>query len=152
MICYPSLITSSNVYCCNSSAPAAQCRESARQPPQCLPDTRRCTDATGGGCCPNSLICSPNGCIQIKESSIIGPSSSPQAVSGSESIKSLTAVQTDPATVTVTQIPAATVTMAKEAEVAQKGDGSKQSVILSFCVPYVSAWSLLCVAVLMGMM
>lgn len=149
MRCYPSLLASSNVYCCNSRASTSQCKESIRHPPACLPENQECSSSTGGGCCPKASICSPNGCLQIKDSSILGPSTSHQSTRAA-STKTSISMQTD--RVTVTQIPAATITTAKEAEVVQKGDGSKQTAVLTFCVPYMSAWFLICVAVLMGMM
>jgi hypothetical protein len=144
MTCHTTPFTISGVYCCNSTnsmSANSECQVNIAAPPVCLPDTHICDDATGGGCCPTGLICSPNGCIQIKgPSTIESPPSDPTS--------------TGQSTVTVIESPASTATLAKEAEIAQQEirSGSKDSVDWSFCVPFFSAWLLVCVAGLMGML
>ena len=150
MICHPSKFTPSKIFCCNSTAPESACRESLFHPPKCLSSTIECSAATGGGCCPKGLICSPNGCIQIKQSSIVGLSADHPTASGTDSIKGSTTIMMK--TVTVTQSPASTATLTKEGEICQEGVAVKKSMVFTFRVPYVSASVLVCIAALMGML
>ena len=110
--------------------------------------TTECDRQTGGGCCPQGTICSPNGCIQISGPSII---SSSVAATGASSPTPTLGDGGPTLMKTVTEQPAATATVVKDGEVAQSGV-RKDSVTLSLCLPYAMAWMLVCVAAVMGLL
>jgi hypothetical protein len=120
MACYPTPLTPSNIYCCNSSETELNCDSSWTALPMCLPSYFACLAEEGGGCCPNNTLCSPNGCITT----------------------------TGPAT--VTESPAATATIMKQGEVAQNGVGRRDSVVVKLCLPYSCISFLVFIAALMG--
>lgn len=149
MACYPTDvdITPSSIFCCNSTSPF-DCLVSQANPPKCLAGTVQCSEETGGGCCPNATICSPNGCIQISGPSVI-------SVSG-------TAVETPLPTLgnggspvilttTITERPAATATILKEGEVAPNTAKTSQ-ITMTLCLPYSVIWTLVCAAAVMGLL
>jgi hypothetical protein len=137
MTCYPTTFTPSTIFCCSSTNSQSECQYEASpfNPPKCLPSSVECSAEAGGGCCPSELQCSPNGCVQVT-----GPSTT-----------LLPPTQHDNP-VTVIESPASTATMVKQGEVAQKGVGVRGSVVLKLCVPYFSAWVLVCLGALMGML
>lgn len=73
-------------------------------------------------------------------------------VSGSSSILTNQALTTSPVTKTITEAPAATVTKVKEGEVATPNVAKKVSVFYTLSLPYMTAWILVCVAAIMGML
>lgn len=160
--CYEASFTPSGIFCCNSSASRFQCQASESRPPKCLESLVECSAEAGGGCCPKADVCSPNGCIHIATSSILGAlansttsaveSATPNAGALSSSPSGTNEMGT-PITVTntVIEVPAATSTVVKEGEVAQLGAGSKGSVVEALFVPYSSGWLFILVAALMGM-
>ncbi|TVY23234.1 hypothetical protein LHYA1_G007285 [Lachnellula hyalina] len=143
-------ISPSGIFCCNSALNPEGCFVSTHNPPVCMAGTTECSRETGGGCCPENTICSPNGCIHavpvwiISSSVVTVGASSLSPTSGAGGTESLATI-----TKTVTERPAATATMVKDGEVAQSGV-RKDSVILSF--PYAIAWMLVCVAALMRLL
>ncbi|PMD45200.1 hypothetical protein L207DRAFT_578136 [Hyaloscypha variabilis F] len=161
-ICYVGSITLSGIFCCNASVSQFDCQDSESHPPKCLASLVECPAETGGGCCPQDDICSPNGCIHILSVSTVGTSLdstttySESATSGPDS-SSISSSGTNsvglPITITNTVIeaPAATSTLTKEGEVAQVETGSKGSVVSILFVPHSSAWLLVLVAVLMAL-
>lgn len=130
------------------------------QPPKCLDGTTQCSANTGGGCCPPDTICTPNGCIETLSPSIVSALETPAStvlgstVSGLSSIppNQADSLTTSPVTKTITEAPAATVTNFKEGEVATPNMAKKVSVFYTFCLPYMTAWILVCVAAIMGML
>ncbi|KAH8687865.1 hypothetical protein BGZ60DRAFT_522504 [Tricladium varicosporioides] len=159
--CFASQNTPSQVLCCNATS-LYQCQDTSNSPPKCLSGTTQCSAETGGGCCPDHTVCSPNGCIQITGPSIINSTATETAMPTSTSTTTLFSTITTqgesnmpaPVTITrtVTQIPAATATIVKQGEVAQqKGTGGK-TILLSSELPYLTLWALIGVAFVMGLL
>ncbi|KAG4429788.1 hypothetical protein IFR05_014724 [Cadophora sp. M221] len=161
MACYPAKFTPSGIACCKSSANQFDCEPSKDNPPTCIEGTTQCSEATGGGCCPSALECSPNGCIHVVSASILSPNSTSSVISGVDSEttsatssvtrNSVSAVGSPLSTVTVTQRPEATQTLAKAGEVMQ-ARGTRDSIVMTLCVPYSTASLLVGVAALMGLL
>ncbi|KAH6712986.1 hypothetical protein BKA61DRAFT_576582 [Leptodontidium sp. MPI-SDFR-AT-0119] len=161
MACYPAKFTPSGIACCKSTANQFDCEPSEDNPPTCIEGTVQCSEATGGGCCPSTLECSPNGCIHVISASILNttPTSSVFSDADSETASetssvtrnSVSAVGTPLSTITVTQQPAATQTLAKVGEVMQ-ARGTRGSIVMTLCVPYSTACLLVGVAALMGLL
>lgn len=141
MACYPSRFTSSGIFCCESEY--SSCDEDLTQPPKCPRSTNQCSSATGGGCCRAGLICSPNGCVEVRNASTVGLTSS-HAKSVEASITVLTG------TVTVTENPASTETYVKGGEISQQKDGARKSMVIQLNVSVLSAVVLLFLAAVMG--
>ncbi|KAH8599308.1 hypothetical protein B0O99DRAFT_613531 [Bisporella sp. PMI_857] len=136
MTCYHTAATVSQVFCCKINKPDDDCAAGLEGPPKCMPGTRECSDATGGGCCPSDTHCSPNGCIQIKKPSIIG--SSPTAVGST--------------VVTITENPASTATLPKEGEVGQVAGVGRAFEFSTCCVPWLVLFLIASVACLMNLL
>ncbi|KAH7350962.1 hypothetical protein BKA65DRAFT_593811 [Rhexocercosporidium sp. MPI-PUGE-AT-0058] len=161
MACYRVKFTPSGIACCNSSANQFDCEPSEDNPPICIEGTVQCSEATGGGCCPSASECSPNGCIHVVSASILDATPTSSDLSGADSEvasqtssatrNSVSAAGTPLSTVTVTQRPAATQTLAKAGEVMQ-ARGTRGSVVMTLCVPYSTACLLVGVAALMGLL
>ena len=137
MSCRPTTLSSSDIYCCNSTWTHRECEGSGSALPKCSPSHFACLVQEGGGCCPLKSLCSPNGCIMTTGPTII-----------SSLIATSTATFIGP--VTVTEIPAATATIIKQGEVAQSGVGAKDSVVIKLCLPYSCISFLVFVAAVMG--
>lgn len=140
MACYKAKFTLSGIFCCNDSVTAYDCEPSEEDPPQCIAGTVQCSEATGGGCCPSTKECSPNGCVHVVSASTIG--ASPSSSSGTVTSNALT---------TITVVPEATETLAKVGEVMQ-AQGSRDSIVTKICVPYFTVCLLVGVAALMGVL
>lgn len=161
MACYRAKFTPSGIFCCNDSISTFDCEPSEDNPPKCMDGTVQCSEATGGGCCPSTKECSPNGCIHIVSASVISASSTDTAsgtistdssTSSSVTRNSVSIVGTPiTSTRTVTERPEATQTLAKSGEVMQ-ATGSKDSIVLKLCVPYSTACLLVGMAALMGVL
>ena len=161
MGCYRAQFTPSGIACCNSSANQFDCEPSEDNPPTCMKGTVQCSEATGGGCCPSASECSPNGCIHVVSASILNafPTSPNLSDVDSESASqtssvtrnSVNAIGTPLSTVTITQRPAATQTLAKAGEVMQ-ARGTRGSIVMTLSVPYSTACLLVGVAALMGLL
>ena len=161
MACYRAKFTPSGIACCNSSADQFDCEPSEDNPPMCIKGTVQCSEATGGGCCPSKSECSPNGCIHVLSASIVSASHTDSASAGdtsrstsptsSEMHNTVSTVGTPLSTVTITQQPASTQTLAKAGEVMQ-ASRSKGSIVMRLCVPYSTACLLVVVCGLMGLL
>ncbi|KAI9055585.1 hypothetical protein LZ554_000531 [Drepanopeziza brunnea f. sp. 'monogermtubi'] len=150
MACYPAKFTPSGIFCCNDTKTSFDCEPSEDDPPKCIEGTVQCSEATGGGCCPSTKECSPNGCVHVLNASII--SASPSTVESSSSVtKASSIVGTPIVFITVTEVPEATQTLAKVGEVMQ-ARGSGDSIVMKLCVPYSTVYLLVGVAVLMGVL
>ncbi|KUJ18368.1 uncharacterized protein LY89DRAFT_781430 [Mollisia scopiformis] len=160
MTCYAATFTPSGIYCCNSTDSDYNCEASESDPPKCMASLVECSPETGGGCCPSTLECSPNGCVHVNNASTISPpstvpaTSSPSNSQGTQAAPAMTSNSLGtPITVTSTifQAPQATVTLAKEGEIlaARVGAGGS-SIVLSFWIPYAATMLIGCIAVLMG--
>ncbi|CZR53061.1 uncharacterized protein PAC_02939 [Phialocephala subalpina] len=162
MTCYAASFTNSGIYCCNSTHSLFECELTKAHPPQCMASLAECSSETGGGCCPSSLECTPNGCVHVNNASIISsPSTVPiSSSSGSSQSTQVSASTTSnslgtPITVTSTivQVPAATVTLAKEGEIAQASVGAGgDSIAVNLWVPYFAALVIVCIAGIMATM
>jgi len=164
MVCYEASFTVSGIYCCNSTDSVFQCQITKADPPKCMASLVECSSETGGGCCPSALECSPNGCVHVNNASMISSVSTIASTSNSgtsQSSQSNTQPPTSassnslgtPITVTSTIIeaPEATVTLAKEGEIAQPRVGAGgDSIVVSFWSPYSTALFIVCIAGLMG--
>jgi hypothetical protein len=135
MICHPTPLTPSNIYCCNSNETKLECDGSWTALPKCLPSYFECLAEEGGGCCPTNTLCSPNGCITTTSPTTVGTPAGTATPTG---------------LVTIVEVPAATVTMMKQGEVAQSGVGQKDAVLIKLCLPYSCVSFLGFVVVLMG--
>ncbi|OWP00521.1 hypothetical protein B2J93_4270 [Marssonina coronariae] len=162
MACYRATFTPSGIFCCNNSRSEFDCEPSKDDPPQCIQGTVQCSEATGGGCCPSTKECSPNGCIHIVSASFISASSTDSANPGTGSTDSAPSspvtssslsITGAPTTITrtVTQRPEATQTLAKSGEVMQ-ATGSRGSVTMALSVPYSTVYLLVGVVALMGLL
>lgn len=160
MTCYAASFTNSGTYCCNSTNSLFECEITKAHPPQCMTSLVECSKETGGGCCPSTLECTPNGCVHFNNASIISSSYTSSAPSSSDSFQSthFSASTTSnslgtPITVTSTifEAPAATVTLAKEGEIAQADVGAGgDSIVVNLWVPYFAALVIVCIAVIMA--
>jgi len=121
-VCHRTSTTLSDVFCCNSSAPASTCRSTITHPAKCLPHYFECHAELGGGCCPANYECYRTECI-------------PQITLPGEDV--------DGAHVPVQTIQTAA-TKIKLGEVA-RSVMSKQTVFLGFGAPCISIWLLACV-------
>ena len=161
MACYRAKFTPSGIACCNSSADQFDCEPSEDNPPMCIKGTVQCSEATGGGCCPSKSECSPNGCIHVLSASIVSASHTDSASAGntsrspsptsSEMHNTVSTVGTPLSSITITQQPASTQTLAKAGEVMQ-ASRSKGSIVMRLCVPYSTACLLVVVCGLMGLL
>ncbi|CAG8979313.1 hypothetical protein HYALB_00002436 [Hymenoscyphus albidus] len=158
--CFEAQFTPSMIVCCRSFS-FSHCDYSASKPPTCISGTIQCSADTGGGCCPVGTVCSPNGCIQVLSPSTVGTlATSSSAVPGSVFPGSSSQMlpsqagnpSTSPITKTITEAPAATVTKVKQGEVATAGVAKKVSMMYTLYLPYLAAWTLVCVAAIMGML
>ncbi|KAH6683315.1 hypothetical protein B0J14DRAFT_647538 [Halenospora varia] len=159
--CFATQNTPSQVLCCNATS-LHQCQDTSNGPPNCLPGTTQCSAETGGGCCPDHTVCSPNGCIRITGPSIINSTETGTATYISTS--TMTSISTiftqsgseSPALVTITrtitQIPAATATIVKQGEVAQQKGAGGKTILLSGEFPYSTLWAVIGVAFVMGLL
>ncbi|KAF8858914.1 hypothetical protein BDZ45DRAFT_590465 [Acephala macrosclerotiorum] len=160
MTCYSASFTNSGIYCCNSTNSLFECEVTKAHPPQCMASLVECSKETGGGCCPSTLECTPNGCVHVNNASITSTSSTSSASPSSDSSQStyVPASTTSnslgtPITVTSTifEAPAATVTLAKEGEIAPAGVGAGgDSIVVNLGVPYFVALAIVCVAGIMA--
>ncbi|CZT41414.1 uncharacterized protein RSE6_01150 [Rhynchosporium secalis] len=155
MACYRAKFTPSGIACCNSSITQFKCEPSENNPPTCIEGTVQCSEATGGGCCPSASECSPNGCIHVASASILNPTATsnvdPETGSPTATRNSQSHEATPLSTVTVVQQPAATQTLAKSGEV-MEAKGTRESIVMTLCVPYSTAYLLVVVAALMGLL
>ncbi|KAE8445668.1 hypothetical protein EG329_012965 [Mollisiaceae sp. DMI_Dod_QoI] len=160
MACFAASFTVSGIYCCNATDSEFKCQATKAHPPQCMASLVECSSETGGGCCPSALECSPNGCVHVNNASIISSPTTiwpPSSSDSSQSTQVPASVTSNslgiPITVTSTifQAPAATVTLAKEGEIAQAGVGAgSYSMIGNLWVPYSSVLFIVCIAIVMG--
>ncbi|PBP21297.1 hypothetical protein BUE80_DR007888 [Diplocarpon rosae] len=162
MACYRAKFTPSGIFCCNNSRSEFDCEPSKDDPPKCIEGTVQCSEATGGGCCPSTKECSPNGCIHVVSASIIGASSTDSIYAETSSTNSApfssvtrnsVSIVGTPITVTstVTERPEATQTLAKLGEVMQ-ARGSKGSITMALSGPYPTVCLLIGVAAFMGLL
>lgn len=157
MYCHQSSATLSGIICCNSTS-SANCRATKENPPQCPRNAFQCSFNTGGGCCRNNTTCSPNGCIRITGPSIISDKSAMSKTSSLEEYCSVTTRRNGNAseptgsiiTTTVTERPAAIATDLKQGEVAHSGQPHPQTSIKSLWLPYIAAFSVMLMALLIG--
>lgn len=160
MTCYAASFTNSGIYCRNSTNSEFECELTKAHPPQCMASLVECSPETGGGCCPSASECTPNGCVHVNNASIISSGSSASSTSnsgGSQSTQVPASTTSNslgtPITVTNTifQAPAATVTLAKQGEIAQAGVGAgSYSLVINLRVPYSCALFIVCIAGIMG--
>jgi len=137
MTCFHTSTTYDQIFCCKPDTPKGDCSTGLSGPPKCLPGTIECSQAMGGACCPIGTSCSPNGCIEINDATVIGTS---------------IATENGNTVATVTEQPAATATLPKDGEVGQVAGGAKRIGIATICVPWMVFFMLVSVACLINLL
>ena len=164
MYCHgPTLYTLSGIFCCNATSPT-KCHVSKENSPQCPKNTFQCTAASGGGCCDNGTICTPNGCVKILAPSIISDDPTTKSKSTASAYTDKTLIGNGNAEFTtgsviistVTERPAATITKVKQGEVAQdilpNGGAHQYSFFTNLYLSYVCTTLVVLMALLMGVL
>ncbi len=154
MTCYKATYTPSGIFCCNSSASEFACEVSKIDRPKCMESLVQCSAETGGGCCPSESQCSPNGCIFVNSASTISASPTRSSLQSPSVTQSKFSITGTPITITstVTIAPEATVTLAKEGEIAYPSSMAGRSLVTSLHLPYSFACALIGMAVFMTML
>ena len=136
MTCFHSATTFDHIFCCKPNTPKDDCSTSLTNPPKCLSGMHECSRSTGGACCPERTICSPNGCIEINNATIIGTS---------------TATVLDNIVITVTEQPESTATLPKNGEVGQIAAATRRFEVAACYVPWMLFFMLFSAACLMNL-